>query len=122
MFFDTNKTTIKKESFPLLQEIANTLNNNPDILRVEVGGHTDSDGKDDKNLKLSQGRSEAVVKWLTTTGAVSAERLYAVGYGETKPIDSNATSQGKANNRRVEFVIKATRPRLAPTPVPVREN
>lgn len=111
IYFDTNKTTIKAVSFPLLQEIANTLNNNPDIVRVEVAGHTDSDGKDDKNLTLSQGRSEAVVKWLTTKGGVSAERLLAVGYGETKPVDTNTTAAGKANNRRVEFVIKATKPK-----------
>jgi outer membrane protein OmpA-like peptidoglycan-associated protein len=116
VFFDTNKTTIKKESFPLLQEIANTLNANPDIVKIEVAGHTDSDGKDDKNLSLSQGRSEAVVKWLATTGKVDAARLYGVGYGETKPIDTNGTSTGKANNRRVEFVIKATRPRGTAVP------
>ncbi|MFN7146203.1 MAG: OmpA family protein, partial [Myxococcota bacterium] len=114
IYFDTNKTTIKPQSFPLLQEIATTLNNNPDIVRVEVAGHTDSDGKDASNQKLSQGRAEAVVKWLTTKGGVSAERLYGVGYGEAKPIDTNTTSTGKANNRRVEFVIKATRPKAPP--------
>ncbi len=111
IFFDTNKTTIKAQSNALLQEIATTLNNNPDIVRVEVAGHTDSDGKDASNLKLSQGRAEAVVKWLTTKGGVAADRLFAVGYGETKPIDTNTTAAGKANNRRVEFVIKATRPK-----------
>ncbi|MDP2304432.1 MAG: OmpA family protein [Pseudomonadota bacterium] len=115
IFFDTNKTTIKKESFPLLQEIANVLNNNDDIQKVEVAGHTDSDGKDEKNLTLSQGRAEAVVKWLTTVGKVDPARLYGTGFGETKPIDTNASTAGKANNRRVEFVIKATRPR-GPSP------
>jgi outer membrane protein OmpA-like peptidoglycan-associated protein len=114
IYFDTNKTTIKAISFPLLQEIAATLNNNGDIVRVEVAGHTDSDGKDDKNLALSQGRAEAVVKWLTTTGGVAAERLIPVGYGESKPVDTNTTPAGKANNRRVEFVIKATKPKEAP--------
>ncbi len=114
IFFDTNKTTIKKESFSLLQEIANILNANPDIVKVEVAGHTDSDGKDEKNQTLSQGRAEAVVKWLSTTGKVDVTRLYGAGYGESKPIDTNATSGGKANNRRVEFVIKATRPRGVP--------
>ncbi|MDP2317403.1 MAG: OmpA family protein [Pseudomonadota bacterium] len=118
IFFDTNKTTIKKESFSLLQEIATTLNANDDILSVEVAGHTDSDGKDDKNLTLSKGRAEAVVKWLTTTGKVDPTRLYGAGYGETKPIETNATAVGKANNRRVEFVIKSTRPRGTPTVAP----
>jgi outer membrane protein OmpA-like peptidoglycan-associated protein len=119
IFFDTNKTTIKKESFPLLQEIAAVLNGNADIVKVEVAGHTDSDGKDDKNLTLSQGRAEAVAKWLTTTGKVDPTRLYGTGYGETKPIDTNASSAGKANNRRVEFVIKATKPRGPSPAVPV---
>lgn len=121
IFFDTNKTTIKKESYPLLGEIANVLNGNVDIQKVEVAGHTDSDGKDDRNLAVSQGRAEAVVKWLTTTGKVDPARLYGTGFGETKPVDTNATAAGKANNRRVEFVIKATRPRgaspAAPAPV-----
>ena len=126
IYFDTNKTTIKKQSYPLLTEIAQTLNNNPDIIRVEVAGHTDSDGNDTSNMKLSQGRAEAVVKWLATNGKVDAERLYAVGYGETKPIDTNSTSAGKANNRRVEFVIKAIKPadsamRPTPAPVPAKE-
>ncbi len=108
IFFDTAKTTIKKESFALLQEVADTLNRNLDITRVAVDGHTDSDGEDAKNLTISQGRADAVVKWLTTTGKVDPTRLYGVGYGETKPIDANATPTGKTNNRRVEFVIKGT--------------
>ncbi len=104
--FDTAKTSIKAESFPLLEEIAKTLRDNADISRVEVAGHTDSDGNDAKNLKLSQGRAEAVVAWLTTTGRVDAARVYAVGYGETKPVDTNATAEGRTKNRRVEFTIK----------------
>jgi outer membrane protein OmpA-like peptidoglycan-associated protein len=106
VFFDTNKTTIKKQSFPLLDLVAKTLNDNLDLTRVEVAGHTDSDGADAANLKLSQGRAEAVVKYLVTVGKVAAGRLTAVGYGETVPIDTNATTEGKGNNRRVEFVIK----------------
>jgi len=113
IYFDTNKTTIKSQSFPLLQEIATILNNNPDIVRIEVAGHTDSDGKDDKNQKLSQGRAEAVVAWLSSKGGVAADRLFGVGYGESKPIDTNTSTVGKANNRRVEFVIKATKPKSA---------
>lgn len=107
VYFDTNKTTIKKQSFTLLDLVAKTLNDNPDLTKVEVSGHTDSDGNDAANLKLSQGRAEAVMKYLVTTGHVDAARLTAVGYGETKPIDTNATTEGKGNNRRVEFVIKS---------------
>jgi outer membrane protein OmpA-like peptidoglycan-associated protein len=69
---------------------------------VEVSGHTDSDGDDASNLDLSQRRSDAVKRYLEGKG-VKAERLVAVGYGETKPIDKNSSSKGKANNRRVEF-------------------
>jgi outer membrane protein OmpA-like peptidoglycan-associated protein len=107
IYFDTNKTTIKKQSYELLAEIAAVLNGNVDIRRVEVAGHTDNVGNDASNLKLSQGRSEAVVKHLTTIGKVDPERLKGVGYGETKPIETNATDAGRGNNRRVEFVIKA---------------
>jgi outer membrane protein OmpA-like peptidoglycan-associated protein len=106
IFFDTNKATIKKESFPLLAEIAAVINANPDITRIEVGGHTDNVGDDAQNLKLSQGRAQAVVDHLVKTGGVAAGRLVAVGYGETQPLDTNATESGRTTNRRVEFVIK----------------
>lgn len=108
VYFDANKTTIKKESYALLDMVAQTINANPDITRIEVAGHTDSDGNDAVNLKLSQGRAEAVAKYLVTTGKVDAARLTAKGYGETKPIDTNATAEGKGNNRRVEFTILST--------------
>lgn len=107
VYFDTGKTTIKKQSYGLLDMVAKTLNDNPDLTKIEVQGHTDSDGNDEANLKLSQGRAEAVMKYLVTTGKVDAGRLTAVGYGETKPIDTNATTEGKGNNRRVEFLIKS---------------
>lgn len=110
IYFDTNKATIKEASFPLLQDIANALNGNADLVRIEVSGHTDSDGRDEQNLTLSQGRAEAVARWLTSEGKVDPVRLFGVGYGETAPIDTNSTSMGKANNRRVEFLIRAVRP------------
>lgn len=111
VFFDASKTTIKKQSYALLDMVAQTLNANPDLTLVEVAGHTDSDGNDAVNLKLSQGRAEAVVKYLVTTGKVAASRLTAKGYGELKPIDTNATADGKGNNRRVEFTILSSTPR-----------
>jgi outer membrane protein OmpA-like peptidoglycan-associated protein len=106
VYFDTGKTTIQSKSFALLDEIARVMNANPQIRLVEVGGHTDSDGDDKKNLKLSQGRADAVMKYLVDKGHVEASRLSAVGYGETRPIDTNQTTDGKARNRRVELVIK----------------
>jgi OOP family OmpA-OmpF porin len=70
-----------------------------------VGGHTDAQGDDTKNLKLSLGRAEAIVGYLVGRG-VDKGRLTAVGYGEGKPIDTNQTDAGRARNRRVELVIK----------------
>lgn len=104
VFFDTGKSTIKKESFGLLDDVAKTFIQNADIKKVEVAGHTDDAGDDAKNLKLSQGRAEAVVAYLVSKG-VAAERLTSKGFGETRPIDTNDNETGRAKNRRVEFTI-----------------
>ncbi len=106
VYFDTGKTTIKPVSYSLLDEVAKVLNAHPEISKIEIGGHTDSDGDDKKNTKLSQGRADAVVKYLVEQGHVDAARLSGVGYGETRPIDTNQTAEGKAKNRRVELVIQ----------------
>jgi outer membrane protein OmpA-like peptidoglycan-associated protein len=105
IFFATNKTTIEAQSFGLLGEIASVLQANPDLRRVEVAGHTDNVGSDKANLKLSQGRAQAVVDWLVK-GGVEADRLVAKGYGEAVPLETNNTEQGRGVNRRVEFVIQ----------------
>lgn len=104
VFFEVNKTIIKPESFDLLNEVAETIKSHPELGRIEVGGHTDSDGSDKANLKLSQGRSEAVRKYLIERGCDPAI-LLAKGYGEGVPLDTNATPEGKALNRRVEFIL-----------------
>ncbi|HJN75858.1 MAG TPA: OmpA family protein [Myxococcota bacterium] len=104
VYFRTDKSTIKSVSYDILDEVAAVLVANPDIELVEIAGHTDSDGPQSTNLELSQRRAEAVVAYLVKEG-VSADRLVAKGYGESTPIDSNSSSEGKANNRRVEFVI-----------------
>ncbi len=106
IYFDTGKSTIKSVSFALLDEMAKVILANPQIKQIEVGGHTDGDGDDKANLKLSQGRAQAVVDFLVKKGKVEAGRLSAMGYGESRPIDTNQTAEGKAKNRRVEFVIK----------------
>ena len=106
IYFDNDKTTLKPESFVELRKVLDFLTANPKIA-VEIAGHTDSNGSDEHNQALSQGRSEAVVEWLITQG-VDVSRLSARGYGESKPIDTNATKEGQANNRRVEFTVVKT--------------
>lgn len=100
--FDVNKAIIKPESMGTLNEVAKVLREHPE-LKFSIEGHTDSDGDDAANLKLSQARAEAVKAQLALMG-IEAARLTCKGLGETKPVDSNATAAGKANNRRVEFV------------------
>lgn len=100
--FDVGKSTIKGESMGFINELAKWLKDNSTI-KLQVDGHTDSDGDLAANQKLSEDRAEAVKKALTSLG-VDASRLKSKGYGETKPSSSNDTPEGKADNRRVEFV------------------
>lgn len=103
IFFDFDKATIRPESANELERLIKLLNDNPSI-KIELGSHTDSKGSDDYNLKLSDSRSKSVVDYLIGKG-ISASRLVAKGYGETKPIDTNDTDAGRQNNRRTEFKI-----------------
>jgi len=103
--FAFGKATIKgKQSFKILDEVIQVLKDYPSIKKLRVEGHTDSVGSAKRNEKLSQDRAEACVKYLVSNG-VDAERLEAVGYGMTRPIASNATDKGRAQNRRTEFNI-----------------
>jgi outer membrane protein OmpA-like peptidoglycan-associated protein len=106
VFFDTNKTTIKKVSYPLLDEVAHVLIDHPEILKVRVEGHTDSRGSDSANLKLSDGRARAVQTYLVKAG-VAPNRLSAAGFGETRPVDPTENEAAWEKNRRVEFVIES---------------
>ncbi len=104
VFFETNKAVIKKESFGILDDVAKVLRDNAFIKKLRVEGHTDSTGDAKKNMVLSQKRAEAVREYLIGQG-VAADRLVAEGFGPTRPIADNKTKEGKAQNRRVEFVI-----------------
>ncbi len=101
--FEFNKATIKADSFPILNAVAQVLRDNPDIT-IEIGGHTDNIGGEAYNDKLSQARADSVRKYLIDKGSISPSRLTAKGYGQHDPIDTNATEAGRAKNRRVEFV------------------
>ncbi|MBS1653180.1 MAG: OmpA family protein [Bacteroidetes bacterium] len=105
IFFDFDKATIRPESANELERLIKLLNDNPTI-KIELSSHTDSKGSDEYNLKLSDSRSKSVVDYLITKG-INATRLVAKGYGETKPIDTNDTDEGRQNNRRTEFKILA---------------
>ncbi len=104
VYFAFDGDEIDPKSGALLDEVAAVLRAHPEVLQVEVGGHTDDRGKDDYNLDLSQRRVDSVRKYLMDKG-VSGDRLVAKGYGEARPIASNKTADGRANNRRVEFAI-----------------
>lgn len=99
--FDVNKATIKPESMGTLNMIVKLMSEKPE-LKFEVAGHTDADGDDASNLKLSQQRAEAVKAQLIKMN-IDASRLTAKGYGESKPMNDNSSPENKANNRRVEF-------------------
>lgn len=104
ILFDTGKDTIKPESEPLLSEIVSLLKANPN-LKLSVEGHTDSQGQKQFNQALSQKRAESVKKYLVKKG-IAQTRLSAKGWGDTKPVESNQTEEGRAKNRRVELVKK----------------
>jgi OOP family OmpA-OmpF porin len=102
ILFDVDKATLKPQSLGTINKICALMKKQPS-LKFEIGGHTDNSGAPRHNLELSQQRAEAVKDELVKLG-VDASRLTTKGYGDTKPIDSNDTPEGKANNRRVEFV------------------
>lgn len=103
IFFEYKKAIIKNVSYGLLDEVALVLRDNPRI-RVRIEGHTDDRGSDVFNLGLSQQRADAVREFLISRG-IEAARMEAKGFGETMSIASNRTEPGRAQNRRVEFVI-----------------
>jgi OOP family OmpA-OmpF porin len=99
--FETNKADLKTSSYPVLDNVAEIMNKNPD-LKVEIQGHTDGSGNREYNTGLSQRRADSVKAYLETKG-VAATRMTTKGFGPDSPIDTNATKEGRARNRRVEF-------------------
>jgi outer membrane protein OmpA-like peptidoglycan-associated protein len=103
ILFDTGKTTLKESSLGVLDNAAAILNQYP-TSRFYIDGHTDSVGREDSNQTLSEGRASAVVAYLIEKG-VASNRLEARGFGESRPIASNNTREGRRTNRRVEVLL-----------------
>ena len=103
ILFDVNSDVVKADASPVLEQIADALKSQASV-KVRIEGHTDSTGDPARNLDLSKRRAEAVKKALVTQFGIAADRLTAEGFGDTKPIAKNDTPQGRAENRRVEFV------------------
>ncbi len=102
IYFNSGSARLKTDSIPLLTNLYDIVDRCPE-LKIEIGGHTDSDGSDADNLALSERRARAVNTYLVEKG-IAPERLVTVGYGETRPVVSNDTAEGKRRNRRIEFV------------------
>lgn len=103
ILFDVNSARVRPESYGVLKEIADALQQNPAI-NVQIIGHTDADGAEAPNLKLSQDRAAAVKTLLVQEFGIAAERMETGGKGESEPVAANDSTEGKAKNRRVEFI------------------
>jgi outer membrane protein OmpA-like peptidoglycan-associated protein len=103
VFFDVNKATLRPESVNELDRLVSIMNENPS-LKVEISGHTDSDGNDELNLKLSQVRAKAVLDYVVKKG-IKADRVVSKGYGETQPMAANDSPENKQMNRRTEIKV-----------------
>ena len=103
ILFDVNSDKIRPESYGVMKDIANVLTENSSV-RVKIIGHTDGDGSDADNLTLSKKRAESVKASFVKDFGIDAARLETDGKGESQPVDKNTTAEGKANNRRVEFI------------------
>ena len=101
--FDSNRYEVKSSFYSVLNSVSIVLKKF-DKTRITVGGHTDSTGNADFNQTLSQRRAESVASYLTSQG-VALSRITSYGYGATRPLDSNSTTLGKENNRRVEITL-----------------
>ena len=126
-FFDFDKSDIRPDSRPVLDEAAEILRNNPEV-RITVEGYTDSVGTDEYNQALSVRRAESIFRYLVNHG-VAPERMQVVGYGKSHPLADNDTASGRAQNRRVELhIVDQSEPAAPPagsepgTPAPEPEQ
>ena len=102
--FEFNRYNVRSVSNTILDDVVMVLERNPQIKKVQIEGHTDSVGSDKYNEKLSQKRAENVRAYLISKG-ISADRLVALGVGESRPVASNDDVEGRAHNRRTEFTV-----------------
>jgi outer membrane protein OmpA-like peptidoglycan-associated protein len=109
VLFETNSAAIQADSFPLVEEIALFLEKHPELAKVRIEGHTDSDGDDASNQALSEQRAKALVQALISRG-VSPTRLVSVGFGESRPVQQGDSPAAKAANRRVDLFVEERRP------------
>ena len=103
VFFETASSKLTKSSFVVLNKLVEVMKSNPEA-KLSINGHTDNTGDHDFNVKLSQERAAAVKSYLVSKG-ISADRMETNGFGPDKPMDTNDTPAGRANNRRVEFSL-----------------
>lgn len=104
ILFDTNKATIKASSAAVLKDLGDALAQNPKV-KINITGHTDSDGKEADNQKLSEQRAESVKAYLSSNFGIATSRMTTQGKGESEPIAGNTSEEGKKQNRRVEFRV-----------------
>jgi outer membrane protein OmpA-like peptidoglycan-associated protein len=116
IYFDFDSAKILEESFGLLDALAKAITEHPEVLLVRIEGHTDSQGDDAYNMKLSQERAASVRDYLVKAG-VAADRLNPVGFGESRPVDSAETDEAFEKNRRVELIVEKRVEAPAPAPV-----
>ncbi len=103
VYFDTGKSNIKPESYPSLDKLVFEMKNKPTMV-IEIAGHTDNVGDDQNNMRLSQSRAVSAKQYLESKG-IASNRLIAKGYGETAPVSTNETPEGRQLNRRTEVKV-----------------
>lgn len=103
-YFDSDRATLKRDSRESLDRLTDLLNSYP-AMRIEIQGHTDSDGNDNRNIRLSEDRARSVMNYLRQQG-IPADRMETKGYGPNSPLAPNTTAAGKKLNRRVVVVVK----------------
>jgi len=103
IYFASGSSTLKPESYGILDSVAILLRNNP-TSRIQIAGHTDSDGSESSNQTLSERRAQSVYQYLVSTG-IDGSRLTTIGYGESAPVAPNDSATNKAKNRRIEFTV-----------------